>query len=622
MSNEAEQHLFILWEKARDKEQEILEDLKSSFKILKEYEIFWDKDKFRQNLSSFYAEDFEYDTYQEEVRGKGAFLVLLVEDKKPIYENAVNQNIFKFKHKWRQILGSFTIHGTDTVKQMRRDLCLLTGKSISDLLKTEKLNGKRVKLFQNLPCVDGWKNLEHIFYVLNETIDYVILRPVDFNVKTHKMAADGDIDFLVDNFFDVRAILCACKDVDKNAFDFFNWVEHLNDKEKQLFHPKFIGDNYYDKNWQILMLRNRIQNNDGIYVLSKEDKFWSLLYHGLIHKENHEKYSSYFSKLSKELNIEYKNDKKYLLKLLNSYLKEHRYLIGRHIDNIASHLIESNIKNKLRKKLPDLYYYSRGNLGSLIVSDKLFYLNPTLSTNLIKYYNRIVRLEGHLLTLNDKLYKEHCKKYLKNELAWFYKLRFGKIVRTTFYLKNGKLMIKKQSLNPVGKCCNAYLSIVHEKPQPIINGIIYSDYLKEFDSDEILFKEKILALIQGVFQQFATSNFSFLSKEAWDMLSTNCIKSGNNLYFIDKEYKSKKLLNKTYILWRILGSCKLIEEKRQQYFCEFRDLFNLEKLSYSECQNIENKYFHKILRIPKRHNLIDYYFYKKYIKNSNRRLCK
>ena len=45
-----ETHLFILWENAREKEKEILEDIKKNFEILGLYNMKWNKENFSNNL--------------------------------------------------------------------------------------------------------------------------------------------------------------------------------------------------------------------------------------------------------------------------------------------------------------------------------------------------------------------------------------------------------------------------------------------------------------------------------------------------------------------------------------------------------------------------------------------
>lgn len=85
--NKTEQHLFVLWEKAREKGQEILKEIKAQFTVLKEYEIEWSKDRFLDNLSSFYGHDHTGIIEVEYQRGNGKFLVVLVEDNDPLQKN-------------------------------------------------------------------------------------------------------------------------------------------------------------------------------------------------------------------------------------------------------------------------------------------------------------------------------------------------------------------------------------------------------------------------------------------------------------------------------------------------------------------------------------------------------
>ena len=76
--NKTEHHLFILWENARGKESEILQLINSEFDILKEIEIEWDKDKFFDNLTSFYGFEHHYRYFVDNTRGYGKFLVVVV----------------------------------------------------------------------------------------------------------------------------------------------------------------------------------------------------------------------------------------------------------------------------------------------------------------------------------------------------------------------------------------------------------------------------------------------------------------------------------------------------------------------------------------------------------------
>ena len=95
------------------------------------------------------------------------------------------------------------------------------------------------------------------------------------------------------------------------------------------FDFRYPGDHYYDKNWAKDMLERRILDN-GIYVPNKEDHFFSLIYHMLIHKKKiSEDYTSTIKKLSHkismEIEIENLSDEVYLKKLLDTFMKSNNY---------------------------------------------------------------------------------------------------------------------------------------------------------------------------------------------------------------------------------------------------------------------------------------------------------
>lgn len=606
MSNK-EQHLFILWEKARHKEKEILLDMQFSFKIIKEYEIFWDEDKFRLNLSSFYAEDFEYDTYQESIRGKGSFLAVLVEDAAPVYKDGINQNTFTFKHKWRDILGSFTIHGTDNLKQVKHDVCLLTGKSLSDILKTEKLDGKRIKLHQNLPCVDGWTSLEQIFYILNETVNYVVLRNFDLLPNEYKIDEHGDIDILVEDAPTFIAVVKKHNNLLKNSFNFRNTVNYAD--TSVLFHTKILGDNYYDRPFEKRILETSILNKKGIKIPSNEMYFYSLLYHALYHKNSISKtYIPILEKYAKLNNVVFKNNWKYLAKVLNDYMKK---------NNFKYHLIFMEDDFRIpRKKVydkslisneNDLLFYSCNNLGTLVVNKLMILKNKELITRLITYYNRVCHLEGHYLDKNNKLYKEHIKKSKNGEIAWFYKLRFGKIVRTTFYLKHNKIWVKRELLNEKGYCGNNYIHFVKEKDRKYSEGTNFYHILQKNRNNDKALREQLEIYIGEVFRQFSIPNSNLLQNKVWDIVPTNCIVTSENKYvFYDFEYEANgNGCDKSYILYRILLHSAL-GDKFEEYYEYFCKKFLLEN-KFSWCSYMEELCFNGILDLPedrKKHKFI------------------
>ena len=78
-------HLFIIWEKARYKQDLILEDLNNKFSIIDVKEITWSKFYFSSNLTRFYGENLPKGSHKENHCGNGSFLAIIVEDLGPRY---------------------------------------------------------------------------------------------------------------------------------------------------------------------------------------------------------------------------------------------------------------------------------------------------------------------------------------------------------------------------------------------------------------------------------------------------------------------------------------------------------------------------------------------------------
>ena len=126
-----------------------------------------------------------------------------------------------------------------------------------------------------------WKTPKEIFQILNSTINYVVLRNFEEmpnNLITEKHA---DIDLLTDEQWQIPYVLNMKKVSDVNV-GFSPFVIIKNNKIK--FDIKYVGDRYYDENWSRDMLRRRKLNENGIFVPSDKDHFFSLLYHMIIHK--------------------------------------------------------------------------------------------------------------------------------------------------------------------------------------------------------------------------------------------------------------------------------------------------------------------------------------------------
>ena len=291
-----ELHLAIVWQRGRHKEQEIAKYISNQFELLEQYKINWNKDSFNKSLSSFYGANLPVNSKKEKHCGNGEFLLITFYDNKPKYgfvetsrgSEKVNLNVFALKSKCREITGGgHKIHTTNSPKETNHDLILLLGVNYQDyeklIIENKNNHNNSINVIKNTPKEtigsNGWDNLEQLFYVLNNTIDYVVLR--NFENLPNQIKDHEDIDFLVRDLNQIIYVTNASKIFDqKNRVHF-----KLKVADKDILVDfRFVGDGYYDLNWQNDLLDNKILLRNSYYVPSNEDYFYSLIYHVLIHK--------------------------------------------------------------------------------------------------------------------------------------------------------------------------------------------------------------------------------------------------------------------------------------------------------------------------------------------------
>ena len=337
---EKEIHLAIIWEKGRNKEDEIIDLISDKFEIIEQYKIKWNKKFFNKSLSSFYGTNLPANSKKEKHCGIGEFLLITFYDNKPIYDlvetsrgfEKANINVFNIKKKLRELTGGgHKIHTTNTPKETNHDLTLLFGVNYKDyekLLEENKNNLNQTnnvmnELMDKIVGVDGWKDLDQLFYVLNNTVDYVILR--NFEDYPHTIEDHDDIDFLVKDLNQVVHVT--------NAIRIFEEENRVHYKIKVsnkyiLVDFRHAGDDYYDYKWQENILKNKVLTKKNFFVPSGEDYFYSLVYHVLFHKFFIAKdYPIKLKKLFKNL-INFDETKcnfSHYLELLEKFLKKNNY---------------------------------------------------------------------------------------------------------------------------------------------------------------------------------------------------------------------------------------------------------------------------------------------------------
>ena len=345
-----ELHLFIIWEKAREKEKEIIEDINKNFKILKVFEIEWNKDEFSNNLSRFYGTNLPKGSGKEEHCGNGKFLLIIVKIINPIYEKRltskgeklVNINMFDKKSYYRELTGGgHKIHATDNQDETNHNLTLLLGKNTKDFLeeyKKEKWDGEICKISQDLLGARQWNTTGEMFYALNNCINYAILRNYESLPNEIYENDHNDIDIICESLIDAAYVL--------NAIPVFNEDYRVHYKTKvedkiAYFDLRNIGDKYYYENMEKDILKNRVYNEKGFYTLNTEDYFYSLLYHALIQKPTFK--DDYKEKLMKMKirNVAMNTTIEEYSRILKEWMIKKEYIIERPIDKSVFFNIEN-----------------------------------------------------------------------------------------------------------------------------------------------------------------------------------------------------------------------------------------------------------------------------------------
>ena len=292
-----ELHLFIIWQNARDKQNEILDDIKQNFEIIQVYDMEWSKEKFANNLTRFYGTNLPAGSGKEVHCGNGKFLLIIVKDLNPVYEDRktskgtkyVNIHLFDKKDEYRMLTGGgHKIHATNNEIETNHDLTLLLGKNVEDYLRenSQEWNGQIQDISQDLIGSNGWNNATQMFYALNNCVNYAILRnyeslPEEIYVNEH-----NDIDLICESMEEVAYVLNA-KPMHSEPYR----VQHEAKVEDKYayFDLRHIGDDYYDRALEERILKNRVFNEKGFYVLEKQDYFYTLLYHAFVQKPEFKK---------------------------------------------------------------------------------------------------------------------------------------------------------------------------------------------------------------------------------------------------------------------------------------------------------------------------------------------
>ncbi len=307
----SEIHIFIVWSKAEDKLEAILDDIRLHLTIKQLYTMCWSKGKFSENLSRFYGQNLPDGSDKEMHCGTDKFSCIVVEDLEPKYQTretsrgleSVNINMFDQKVKYRDWTGGgHKIHATNNIQEAEHDLSLLFDKSIA-YFKSMLNDSTNFHLFnQDLVGSNTWESIEKLFDYLNKFTKYIVMRNFECLPDEYTMEEHGDIDLLVENIEEVIHLTNA-----KKVFPELYRVHYqINiNGENVLFDFRYLGDDYYDKKFEKLLLNNRILDDKGFYRPTDKLYFVNLLYHALVHKPSFSiDYKNRLSVLAKKIDID------------------------------------------------------------------------------------------------------------------------------------------------------------------------------------------------------------------------------------------------------------------------------------------------------------------------------
>ena len=166
--------------------------------------------------------------------------------------------------------------------------------------------------------MNEWLSLHDFFYDINQKCEYLILRNWSaLENETPYMDGHEDIDILCNNL-DHFLKVTGAKSI--HYLDTRNNYSLLVGSNNVRLDVRFVGDGYYDSNWELTMLHNRTLKH-GFYTVSDEMFGYSIAYHALVHKPFLS--SEYSSIISESLHIE--NDKDRIIEVLREYCAMNNY---------------------------------------------------------------------------------------------------------------------------------------------------------------------------------------------------------------------------------------------------------------------------------------------------------
>lgn len=287
---ERDLQLFIVWEKGRHADADVLQSIGSSFDILAVCTVQWSSEHSSLNFKRFYKH-----INAGRVRGKaeevgaGEFLCVVLEDRNPAYRyrqtvsgnvELVNTNLLTLKRRVREQCGGYFVHSSGSPEEFFEQAILLFGpQRLQEIVDRQWVNTRR-HLEEDLAGSAGWEGFAELFSVLRYCSNYVVLRNFEF-LPDQFFENDKDVDVLCARVADFAmaanaTIVSSSKGVTKLQV-------RIAGREVP-FDLRCVGDDYFDMRWQCDLLDRRQADEFGIFQPRADDYFFSLFYHAVLQK--------------------------------------------------------------------------------------------------------------------------------------------------------------------------------------------------------------------------------------------------------------------------------------------------------------------------------------------------
>ena len=179
---------FILWENSRYIEQELIDEIRRNFTIIKIYEVDWGK-YFVKNLTRLYGKNVLRMHKKEKESGTGKFLFIPVFDEHPIIKNGKSVNTGQTKHTLRQMTkerGRFLAHASDCEAEADMNMRFILGIGAKEFItqNQELVDNTNYIPLTGMLAQNGWKSKKQLLDFIKTLPNVKIISEKTLQIQT------------------------------------------------------------------------------------------------------------------------------------------------------------------------------------------------------------------------------------------------------------------------------------------------------------------------------------------------------------------------------------------------------------------------------------------------------